>query len=158
MRSFATDDNPSVVLAKQELSALQSQLDRISESQHDDGSGLNLSKGRVTEAGMEYLRSYRDLKYRETVFELLAKEYEVAKLDEAREGSIVQVVDAAVVPDKKSSPYRALIVIGATILGFFVAVFWLFLQERSARAFELPENRGRLEAIKRGCRIKRQAE
>jgi tyrosine-protein kinase Etk/Wzc len=157
MRSYATDDNPSLVLAKQELNALQAQLDRISESQHDDGSGLNLSKGRVTHAGMEYLRAFRDLKYNETVFELLAKEYEVAKLDEAREGSIVQVVDPAVVPDKKSSPYRALIVIGATILGFFVAVFWLFLQERSARAFELPENRERLEAIKRGWKIKRSA-
>ena len=61
---------------------------------------------------MEYLRRYRDLKYQETVFELLAKEFEVAKLDEAREGSIIQVVDAAVPPDKKSSPHRALIVLG----------------------------------------------
>ena len=61
---------------------------------------------------MEYLRRYRDLKYQETVFELLAKEFEVAKLDEAREGSIIQVVDAAVPPDKRSSPHRTLIVIG----------------------------------------------
>ena len=74
---------------------------------------------------MEYLRRYRDLKYQETVFELLAKEYEVAKLDEAREGSIVQVVDAAVPPDTKSSPHRTLIVLGATIVAFFVAVFWV---------------------------------
>ncbi len=104
MRSFATDDNPSLVLAKQELCALQSQLDASPESQHDDGSGHQSFQGRVTEAGMEYLRRYRDLKYNETVFELLAKEFEVAKLDEAREGSIVQVVDSAVVPDKRSFP------------------------------------------------------
>jgi uncharacterized protein involved in exopolysaccharide biosynthesis len=103
---------------------------------------------------MEYLRRYRDLKYQETVFELLAKEFEIAKLDEAREGSIVQVVDDAVPADKKSSPHRTLIVLGATILAFFVAVFWVFLRDRSARAFEIPENRERLEAIKRRWKAK----
>jgi tyrosine-protein kinase Etk/Wzc len=152
MRSFATDDNPDLVLAKQELGALQSQLGRLGGSQNDDPSDLNLSKGRVTQAGMEYLRRYRDLRYKETVFELLAKEFEIAKLDEAREGSIIQVVDAAVVPDKKSFPPRTLIVIGATILGFFVAVVWVFMREKSARAFEVPENQERLRAIKRGLK------
>jgi len=148
MRSFATDDNPNVILAKQELAALQSQLDHLAGSQHDTGSDINLSKGRVTQSGMEYLRRFRDLKYQETVFELLAKEFEVAKLDEAREGSIIQVVDAAVPPDRKSSPHRALIVIGATIFAFFIAVFWTWLRESLHYAFELPENRQRLRAIK----------
>jgi len=63
MRSFATDDNPNVVLAKQELAALQSQLQRVAGSQNYAGSDINLSKGRVTQSGMEYLRRYRDLKY-----------------------------------------------------------------------------------------------
>ena len=103
---------------------------------------------------MEYLRRYRDLKYQETVFELLAKEFEVAKLDEAREGSIIQVVDAAVPPDKKSSPHRPLIVLATTILSFFVVRFWVFMRESSARAFELPENRERVEAIKRRWKAK----
>jgi uncharacterized protein involved in exopolysaccharide biosynthesis len=150
MRSFATDDNPSLILAKQQLAAMQSQLEHVAGSAQDDGSDINLSKGRVTQSGMEYLRRYRDLKYQETVYELLAKELEVAKLDEAREGSIVQVVDAAVPPDKKSSPHRLLIVIAVTILSFFVAMLTIFVQEKSARTFELPENRLRLEAIKRG--------
>jgi uncharacterized protein involved in exopolysaccharide biosynthesis len=154
MRSFATDDNPGLILAKQELAALQSQLERLGGSQHDDSSDLNLSKGRVTQAGMEYLRRYRDLKYQETVYELLAKEFEIAKLDEAREGSIIQVVDAAVPPDKKSFPPRTLIVIITTILGFFVAGFLVFLREKSARAFEIPENRERLKAIKRALKLK----
>jgi uncharacterized protein involved in exopolysaccharide biosynthesis len=155
MRAFATEDNPEVVLAKQELAALQSQLERLGGSQHDDPSDLNLSKGRATQAGMEYLRRYRDLKYRETVFELLAKELEIARLDEAREGSIIQVVDAAVVPDKKSFPPRILIVIGVTILGFLVASFWVFVRQKSGRTFDLPENRARLEAIKRGLKFKK---
>ena len=81
------------------------------------------------------------------MFELLAKEFEVAKLDEAREGSIIQVVDAAVVPDKRSSPHRLLIVLGSTIVALLVAVFWVLLQQRFALASELPENRQRLQAI-----------
>ncbi|HEY6302951.1 MAG TPA: GNVR domain-containing protein [Terriglobales bacterium] len=154
MRSFAADDNPGLILAKQELAALQSQLERLSGSQHDTGSDINLSKGSVTGSGLEYLRRLRDLKYHETVFELLAKELEIAKLDEAREGAIVQVVDTAVPPDKKSSPHRTLIVIAMTVLAFFIAVFWVLLGEIRARAFEQPGNQRRLEAIKRALERK----
>jgi tyrosine-protein kinase Etk/Wzc len=148
MRSFAAEDNPELILAKQELAALQSQLTHVAGSQQDPGSDINLSKGRVTQAGMEYIRRFRELKYQETVFELLAKEFEIAKLDEAREGSIVQVVDTAVPPDKKSSPHRLLIVIGSTMSAFFIAAFWVSLRHRFALASEHPENRGRLRVIK----------
>lgn len=148
MRSFATDDNPELVQARQQLAALQSQLEHLAGSQQDTGSDIVLSKGRVTGSGLEYLRRYRELKYHEAVYELLLKELEIAKLDEAREGELVQVVDQAVVPDKKSSPHRTLIVIGLTILSFFVAVFWIIVRQGMQRTFSLPENRDRLEAIK----------
>jgi tyrosine-protein kinase Etk/Wzc len=157
MRSFATDNNPTVILAKQELAALESQLEHVAGSRSDTGSDINLSKGRVTQSGMEYLRRFRDLKYQEAVFELLAKEFEIAKLDEAREGSIVQVVDPAVPPDRKSSPHRTLIVMASTIVAFFVAVFWLWLRKRVDAAFELPENRQRLRAIKQLWKAKPEA-
>lgn len=148
MRSFAAENNPDLILAKQELAALQAQLSRIAGSQKDPGSDINLSKGRVTQAGMEYLRRYRELKYQEAVYELLAKEFEVAKLDEAREGSIVQVVDNAVPPDRKSSPHRLLIVLGTTFVAFVIAAFWVNLRHRFAVASQLPENRHRLRVIK----------
>jgi tyrosine-protein kinase Etk/Wzc len=148
MRSFAAEDNPELILAKQELAALQAQLAKVAGSNQDPGSDINLSKGRVTEAGMEYLRRYRDLKYQETVYELLAKEFEIAKLDEAREGSIVQVVDAAVPPDRKSFPPRILIVLGTTIFSFFVALFYLSLRQRFRIASELPENRQRVRILR----------
>jgi tyrosine-protein kinase Etk/Wzc len=148
MRSFAAEDNPELILAKQQLAALEGQLQRVAGSESDTGTDINLSKGRVTESGMEYIRRFRDLKYHETVYELLAKEFEIAKLDEAREGSIIQVVDAAVVPDKKSFPPRLLIIIGVTMLSFFVAAFWIVLRHGMARSFELPENQQRLDAMK----------
>jgi uncharacterized protein involved in exopolysaccharide biosynthesis len=157
MRSFAADDNPELILARQQLTALETQLQQVAGSQSDTGSDINLSKGRVTQSGMEYLRRFRDLRYNETVFELLAKELEIAKLDEAREGAIVQVVDAAVVPDKKSFPPRRLIVIVFTVLAIVVAPLWLFLRKGWARNRELPENRQRLEAIKRLWKGKQEA-
>jgi tyrosine-protein kinase Etk/Wzc len=157
MRSFATDDNPNVILAKQELVALQAQLDRVAGSQQDIGSDINLSKGRVTQSGMEYVRRFRELKYQETVYELLAKEFEVAKLDEAREGSMIQVVDSAVPPDKRSSPHRTLIVIGMMIVSFFVAVFWIVVRQGLVRTFERPENRLRLESVRRHWKRKQQS-
>jgi uncharacterized protein involved in exopolysaccharide biosynthesis len=88
---------------------------------------------------------------------LLAKQFEIAKLDEAREGAIIQVVDAAVPPDKKSSPQRTLIVMASTVLAFFVAVFWVWLRKRLDAAFELPENRQRLRAIKKLWKAKQEA-
>jgi len=149
MRSFAAEDNPRLILAKQELAALQKQLEQLAGSQHDTGSDINLSKGRVTESGMEYLNRFRDLKYSETVFELLAKEFEVAKLDEAREGAIVQVVDAAVPPDKKSFPPRVVIVVLMTLIGFFVACGWCIVSEGfRQRMNQDPAERQRLDALR----------
>jgi tyrosine-protein kinase Etk/Wzc len=148
MRSFAAEDNPELILAKQELAALEAQLAKVAGSNQDPGSDINLSKGRVTETGMEYLRRYRDLKYQETVYELLAKEFEIAKLDEAREGSIVQVVDAAVPPDRKSFPPRLLIVLGTTVFSLFAALYYLSLRQRFRIASQLPENRQRVRILK----------
>lgn len=148
MRSFAAEENPDLVLAKQELAALQKQLEQLAGSQNDTGSDIVLSKGKITHAGLEYVRRYRDLKYHETVYELLVKGLEVAKLDEAKEGEIVQVVDQAVPPDRKSSPHRTLIVLIATVLAFLAAVFGVVLRRGLQRRFEIPENQRRLEAIK----------
>jgi uncharacterized protein involved in exopolysaccharide biosynthesis len=145
MRSFAAEDNPRLVLAKQELAALQAQLDRVAGSEHDTGSDINLSKGRVTESGMEYLGRFRDLKYYETVFELLAKELEIAKLDEAREGAIVQVVDVAVPPDKKSFPPRAIIVVLVTLIAFVISVLWVLASERWTQS---PERHSRIQTLR----------
>ena len=66
---------------------------------------------------MDYVRKLRDVKYYETIFDILARQFELAKLDEAKEGAIIQVVDPAVPPDKRSFPKRTLIVIVATFVG-----------------------------------------
>lgn len=148
MRSFAAEDNPDLILAKQGLAALQKQFEQLAGSRDDTGTDIALSKGKATRAGLEYLRRYRDLKYYEAVYEVLVKGLEIAKLDEAKEGEIVQVVDQAVPPDQRASPHRTLIVLIAIAVAFLAAVFWVVLRRGVERTFEVPENRRRLEAIK----------
>jgi tyrosine-protein kinase Etk/Wzc len=147
MRSFATENNPELVMAKEQLAALQVQLAKLAGK--DSGSEFIVPKGRAPEAGMEYLRKLRDLKYNETVFELLAKQFEIAKLDEAKQGAVIQVVDPAVVPDKKSSPMRSLILLIVAFLGFVGAIFAAFVMEQWGQMRSSPEHRDRLETLKR---------
>ena len=83
-------------MAREQLAALQSQLRRIGGTQSGEDSDLIVPRGKIPQAGMDYVRKLRDVKYNEMIFEILAKQFEVAKIDEAREGAIIQVVDPAV--------------------------------------------------------------
>ena len=123
MQTFATGQNAQVIQTQQELASLRAQLARLGGSAEDtEEGGFIVPKGKVPEAGLEYLRKLRDVKYYETIFEILARQFEVAKLDEAKEGAMIQVVDSAVPPDRKSSPKRGLIVIISTLVGLLFGV------------------------------------
>jgi uncharacterized protein involved in exopolysaccharide biosynthesis len=104
-------------------------------------------KGKIPEAGMEYIRRLRDVKYYETITELIARQLEVAKQDEARQGAIIQVTDVAVPPDKKSSPHRAIIVLLITLIGFVTAVLWVFAQARWSQTVRDPVNKQKLQTL-----------
>lgn len=123
MQTYATGENPDVVQAQRELESMRAQLARLGSSENVLSDELMLPKGRVPEASLEYIRKLRDVKYYETVFDILARQFEVAKLDEAKQGALIQVVDPAVPPDRRSSPKRALIVVGATTVGFLFGIF-----------------------------------
>jgi uncharacterized protein involved in exopolysaccharide biosynthesis len=104
--------------------------------------------GRVPQAGLEYLRSLRDVKYHEALFELIAKQYEFARLDEAREASLIQVLDRAVPPDKKSRPRRALIVVLTGVVLGLLSALWAFLRYGSELDGALRDRRERIEVLK----------
>jgi uncharacterized protein involved in exopolysaccharide biosynthesis len=122
LETFATDQNAELVQAEQELQALQSQLAKLGGASDGSDAGLIVPKGRVPQASLEYARRLRDVRYYETIFDILARQFEVAKLDEAREGAVIQVVDAATQPDKRSFPQRTLISIGSMVLGLVAGV------------------------------------
>jgi tyrosine-protein kinase Etk/Wzc len=119
IETYATDQNAQLLQAQQELASLRAQLAKLGGNQNISD-GLIVPKGQVPAASLDYIRRLRDVKYYETIFEILAKQYEVAKLDQAKEGSLIQVVDPAIIPDSKSFPPRTIIVIAVTFLGFFV--------------------------------------
>ena len=122
LRTYATNQNAQIVQAEQELESLRAQLAKLGGSESGADGGMLLPKGRVPEAGLEYLRRERDVKYQETLFQILARQFEVAKLDEAKQGALIQVLDAAVPPDRRSSPKRALIVTIASVAGLFLGL------------------------------------
>jgi len=132
MRQFAADENPDLERARQELSGLEAQLSAMDVA-HDRASGdLVAPKGKVSEAGLEYERALREVKYRETVVGLLMRLYEMAQIDEARQGSQAQVVDAAAVPDRPTSLFRIWIVLGALLLSVPIALALALVSEAMA--------------------------
>jgi uncharacterized protein involved in exopolysaccharide biosynthesis len=136
LRSFATAQNPDLQRTEEEVRALRTELEKV-ESGKGRGFDPLMSSERVPAIGMEYLRKLRQLKYNETLYELLVKQYELAKLDEARDAVVIQVIDQAVPPERKSRPKRALIVLLSTGMALFLsALIGLFL-ERSGKKSEM---------------------
>jgi tyrosine-protein kinase Etk/Wzc len=143
-----TSNNPDIRMAREQLAALQSQLRRIGGTQSGEDSDLIVPRGKIPQAGMDYVRKLRDVKYNEMIFEILAKQFEVAKIDEAHEGAIIQVVDPAVPPDKKSFPKLSLIVPGVTFVWILLAIFGILFLEGIRRASRRPEDYRKLQAFK----------
>jgi uncharacterized protein involved in exopolysaccharide biosynthesis len=138
MRSFATPENPDLIRAQQELAALQTQLSRFERGQ-GNRSPTDLALEKVPGAGLEYIRKFREVKYRETLFELLAKQYEAARIDEARDASVIQVMDKAVTPEKRSWPKRGLFVLVVTLVALLVGILLAYLTEGLKRTKEDPQ-------------------
>jgi len=132
MKTFAADDNPRLQMVKRELGVLRSQLNQLEQGDYKPGT-LELPTGRLPEASLKYIRAVRELKYHETLFEVLSRQYEAAKLDEAKSAALVQVVDRAVTPEQKSWPPRALLILIAVAATVLLSSFWILLREQTRR-------------------------
>jgi len=148
MQSFATSENPELQSAQQQLVSLRTQLEKMGASSEGASNAL-IPKGNMQESGLEYIRGLRDVKYYQTIYEMLARQYEVAKVDEARQGAVVQTVDPAIVPDSRSSPKRTLIVLGFTALGLFLGIVWTLAGEGMNRLAGDAAERSRMVELKR---------
>lgn len=147
MRSFAAPENPDLIRAEEQLSAMKDQVAHLERGQGRPSVG-DLPIENVPTAGLEYIRKLREVKYREALFELLAKQYEAAKIDEARDALIVQQLDSAKKPEKKSGPLRAIIVLSTILLASLVAFLAAFFLERFELAKEEPQFASQLQLFK----------
>ncbi len=129
LKSGATDQNAEVVLLKSELSALRDQERKLESAGGKNSAGIPIrSTGKIPETSLEYMRRFRDVKFHETLMELIAREYEAARLDQSKEAPAIQVVDRAVPPDYKSWPPRALLTLAGGLFCGVLATLWVFLR------------------------------
>ncbi|MGA9061362.1 MAG: GNVR domain-containing protein [Terracidiphilus sp.] len=128
LRSYSTEQNPEVQLLESQLSSLQEQAAGLEERSGSPASaGLDL--GDIAGAGADYLRAEHELAYRQALFDLLLKQYDAARWDEAKNAAVIQVVEEAIPPDRKSAPHRTIIVLVFTALGMLGS--WSYLLGRN---------------------------
>jgi uncharacterized protein involved in exopolysaccharide biosynthesis len=126
MQSFATPRNPDLIRARQELAGLKTQIGKLELGSISGNGDIMVATGKMPEAGLEYLRKLRDLKNQQAVYEMLTKQYESARVDEARNSVVIQVVDPAIVLDEESGPRRILIILLTTVFTLILSVMWAF--------------------------------
>lgn len=141
MRGYLTESAPDFKQAQIELAALRSQVARA-EKEEPASSG---NSG-------DYITKFRDFKYNETLFELFAKQYEIARVDESREGAVIQVVDVAQPPERKSKPKKAMIAAVTTVAVGFVLLLFVFLRQSLRRAELDQESANKLAQLRRALR------
>ncbi len=129
MRAYATDDNPRLQVMKREVGALQGQLAKL-EAGGSKAGVLDLPTGQLPEAGLKYVRRLRDVKYHEALFEILAKQYEAARLDEAKSSPLIEIVDRAVPPERKSWPPRLILVLTSAFFTIMATSFWFVFRDK----------------------------
>ncbi|MFZ0338689.1 MAG: Wzz/FepE/Etk N-terminal domain-containing protein [Terracidiphilus sp.] len=147
LRSYSTEQNPEVQLAEQELSTLQAEEAHMAQSGHSPGLA-NLGLEDVPSASLEYLRAQHELVYRQTLYDLLIKQYDAARLDEAKEAAIIQVVDPATEPERKSAPHRVWIALAAMFLGLFGSITYILACAALERARRDPQTNAQLLTFK----------
>ncbi len=126
-----TDQNPDVVQMRSEIGSLQGEVDRLQSGQQKGRFG-QFSTAQVPGFELEYIRKARDVKYHEALFDIIAKQYEAARLDEAKD-SPLQVLDRATVPDLKSGPHRSIILALGMMMGLLGGAVWVLF-----KAFKTP--------------------
>jgi uncharacterized protein involved in exopolysaccharide biosynthesis len=153
MKTYAGADNADLHEAEEQLATMRAQLAKLT-GNGDDTAGLMLPKGVLPQAGLEYIRRERDLKYNQTIFEILARQFEAAKLDEAKEGALIQVVDAAYPPERKSFPHLSLFLLGGILLGLMGGCGWVLAGSAVAYLDSIPEHSVQLRALREAVSLR----
>ncbi len=145
--TYATEDNPQVKMLRAQIEELRTKLADLERKSGGESALISLTK--ATNIGLDYLRVYREYKFREELYSLILKLYEKAKLEESLQPYIIQVIDYPVPPEHKYKPKRALIVIASTFSALFVSIFLALILESIERAKNSPESREKLEQLKK---------
>ena len=145
LRQIYTDNNSRVHSLNARVGELRKQLEKLGGTQANAVGGISASPGQTGDPsagkaggglpyptirslpllGAKYADYYRRAKIQETVYELLTEQYELAKVQEAKETPSVKVLDPARIPEKKSFPPRSVIMFLGTFLTFALSIVWV---------------------------------
>jgi tyrosine-protein kinase Etk/Wzc len=154
LRGSATEQNPDVIRLTSELRATRAELARMESRQGGvAGSAVDIPVGKLPEAGIEYVRARRELKLQETLLETMIRQFEIAKLDEAKEGPVLQQVDLALPPDHKSKPSIMLLTLGSMLAGLLLSSAYVVMRRyRAWSRAQFPEDAPARDALARAWR------
>jgi uncharacterized protein involved in exopolysaccharide biosynthesis len=155
-RAYGTDQNPRIEVLHREISTMQSQLNKLETDGLQDRR-FEVSAGKLPEASLEFIRQLRNLKYHETLYELLAKQYEAALIDEARQAPVIQVLDRATPPDKKSGPPRTQRILGFGLLAIVTSSMIVLMVRYIKAVLSTPENAANIAALGAAIRFRPQS-
>ena len=149
-----TAQNPEVIRLRSEIGELKAQLSQLENSSAKGGPGdVMVPTSKVPELSLEYIRKEREVKYHEALFELLLRQLESARLDESHSAPLVQIVDAAVVPDHKSWPPHALLVLLGAFIGAVFGLAWVALPYIWQIKMQSPVSAANWQMIKEAARV-----
>jgi tyrosine-protein kinase Etk/Wzc len=136
MRNYLTESSPDFKQAFSELASLKHQLAKAEKEEP------------ASKDASDYVARYREFKYQETMFELFAKQFELAKVDESREGSVIQVLDIAELPERKAKPKKAMIAIIVTLTSAFALLLFVLIRGALKSTSQNQETQQRISTLK----------
>jgi uncharacterized protein involved in exopolysaccharide biosynthesis len=154
LKTYTTAQNPDFQRLEEELRGMKAELAKLG-TRREAGPDPLMPTGRMPAVGTEYLRKLRDLKFNETLYALMAKQYEIAKLDEARDAAVIQVIDRAVPPERKAKPRRLLMILLAMVSSFIISLFVAFGAEFLETSSKDPGRDEKFKAIRRYASFRR---
>ena len=153
LRASSTEDNPDVIRVESELAGLREQLRQMEgKAGITKTNDLGFSSSQVPGVSLEYIRKQRDVTYHQTLFELLARQLEAARIDEAKAAPIVQLLDKAELPDRTTYPKTKLFTILGAVLGFILGSICCVLLYLYSYADEDPVLHKKMWAMKAALR------
>lgn len=145
-RRFATDANPKLKQLQAEYNAIKKQFE-ANKGMLNSSSGTGEIKN-ITESSLQYAALFREYKFRESLVTILLRQYETAKLRESQDPVVIQLLSPPTIPEIRSKPERKKIVVLATLLGGFLAVFAAFTRHFLSLSAKDPEVASKIEFLK----------
>jgi tyrosine-protein kinase Etk/Wzc len=129
IRSYAGPDNQELRKLSSELASMRAQLAKM-ENGGDNSSAATTDY----KVALGNVRLYRELKYQEAIYTAMLQQFQLAKVEEAKDAQLIQQIDIAMAPDKKSKPSRSVVILAFVFVGFLLGILLAFVRRLSRSA------------------------